>query len=288
MSKSRAKLRAGVIGLGAIGSGVANCLLAAGADLEVCDVNKDALSEFLTRASVAPNPAAMGTTCSIVVVAVVNDDQLKGVLIGPDGYLGSARPGSTVIILSTVSVSTIADVAETALGKGVELIDCGVSGGPHAAKSGSLVAMAGGSVTAIESVRPIMECFADSIIHMGPLGSGIKAKLARNLIQYGSWLAAFEGQKIAQAAGIELPKLAQAVRESDSKIGGVSTLMFRDTVEPLGDNDDPGLIAAMQSGAGLARKDLKAVLELAGELGIDTPLGKLALGQCDAIFGVAG
>ena len=71
--------------------------------------------------------------------------------------------------------------------------------------------------------------------HMGPFGAGLTAKLARNLVQYGSWLAAYEGQVLAEAAGIELSKLAEAIRVSDTHIGGSSRLMFRTTVAPLGD-----------------------------------------------------
>ncbi len=62
---------------------------------------------------------------------------------------------------------------------------------------------------------------------MGPLGAGLPAKLARNLVQYGSWLAAYEAQVLAEAAGIELAKLAQVIKASDAQIGGASTLMFR-------------------------------------------------------------
>ena len=70
-------------------------------------------------------------------------------------------------------------------------------------------------------------------VRMGPFGTGLAAKLARNLVQYGSWLAAYEGQVLAEAAGIELSKLAQVIRASDAKIGGASTLMFRSTVAPV-------------------------------------------------------
>ena len=75
---------------------------------------------------------------------------------------------------------------------------------------------------------------------MGPLGAGLAAKLARNLVQYGSWLAAYEGQVLAEAAGIELAKLATVIKASDARIGGASTLMFRTTVAPFTDADDRG------------------------------------------------
>ena len=84
---------------------------------------------------------------------------------------------------------------------------------------------------------------------MGPFGTGLAAKLARNLITYGSWLAAYEGQLLAEAAGIDLASLAEVVKASDVHIGGASRLMFRPTVAPFTDADDKGLVGAMQAAA---------------------------------------
>jgi 3-hydroxyisobutyrate dehydrogenase-like beta-hydroxyacid dehydrogenase len=121
---------------------------------------------------------------------------------------------------------------------------------------------------------------------MGPAGAGLQAKLARNIIQYGSWLAAYEGQRLAEAAGIELSKLALAVRESDKLIGGSSRLMFRETVEPFAADAHPVIVDAMRAGAGLAHKDLRAALELAGELGVELPMTVLTEELCNDVFGL--
>jgi len=123
---------------------------------------------------------------------------------------------------------------------------------------------------------------------MGPFGTGLAAKLARNLVQYGSWLAAYEGQVLAEAAGIELSKLAQVIRASDALIGGASTLMFRSTVAPFTDADDRGLVDAMQAAANLAHKDLTAALELAGSLEVELPLARMTEDRADQVFGVGG
>ena len=79
----------------------------------------------------------------------------------------------------------------------------------------------------------MFDAFGSLTVRMGPFGTGLAAKLARNLVQYGSWLAAYEGQVLAEAAGIDLAKLAQVIRASDAKIGGAATLMFRSTVAPF-------------------------------------------------------
>jgi 3-hydroxyisobutyrate dehydrogenase len=123
------------------------------------------------------------------------------------------------------------------------------------------------------------------VVHMA-CWAGMLAKLARNLVQYGSWLAAYEGQRLAEASGIELAKLAEVIRASDAKIGGAATLMFRPTVAPLGPADDARLVGAMRAAAALAHKDLRAALEAGAGLGLDLPLATMTEACCDQIFGV--
>ena len=93
----------------------------------------------------------------------------------------------------------------------------------------------------------MLDAISCLVLHMGPPGAGLAAKLARNLITYGSWLAAFEAQELAEAAGIDLLKLGEATRESDERIGGASRLMFRTTTAPWPADSDAGLVAAMRA-----------------------------------------
>src|ERR1700691_19985 len=92
----------GVIGLGDIGSGVAAGLVRAGVDLVVCDIRPESTAPFADTARVAADPAELGRLVDVVVVAVVTDDQVLEVLGGAAGALSGARPGSTVLIVSTV------------------------------------------------------------------------------------------------------------------------------------------------------------------------------------------
>jgi 3-hydroxyisobutyrate dehydrogenase-like beta-hydroxyacid dehydrogenase len=280
----------GVVGLGEIGRGVAGTLQRAGVPLAVCDVRPEATEPFRDGARVAASPAELATHCEVVVVAVVNDAQVRTVVTGPDGVLSAGRTGCTVVVVSTVSTDTVADLATQALEQGVSVVDCGVSGGPGAAAEGQLVCMVGGTDEAVERVRPVLDVVGSLVLHMGPLGAGLSAKLARNLVQYGSWLAAYEAQVLAEAAGIPLPLLAQAIRESDRRIGGTATLMFRDTVQPLRPDvrSDAGLIGPMEAAARLAHKDLQAALGLAEALSVDMPLARLTDEYCDLLFGIAG
>ncbi len=287
----------GVIGLGDIGSGVAASVLRHGLPLVVCDVRVEATDPYVDEAAatVATSPADLAAQSDVVVVAVVNDAQVRTVLSGTAdgsagdstaGVLASARPDATVIIVSTVSAATVQAMGDEARAAGVGLVDCGVSGGPSAAASGELVCMVGGDTETIDGVRPVLDAIGSLVVRMGPLGSGLLAKLARNVVQYGSWLAAYEAQVLAEASGVELAKLAQVIKASDARIGGATTLMFRPTVAPFNQSDDAGLISAMRSAAALAHKDLRAALEAAGTAGVDMPLTALTDEHCDQIFGV--
>lgn len=276
----------GVIGLGDIGSGVAAGLVRAGVDLVVCDIRPESTAPFAETARVAADPAELGRLVEVVVVAVVTDEQVLAVLGGATGALAQATPGSTVLIVSTVGPSTVRRVAELAAAAGVDVADCGVSGGPSSAAEGALIAMIGGDDEVVERIRPVLEAFSSLVVRMGPLGAGLQAKLARNLVQYASWLAAYEAQVLAEAAGIELAKLAQVIKASDARIGGASTLMFRQTVAPFTPEDDAGLVKAMATAAGLAHKDLRGALELADSLGIELPLAAMTDARADALFGI--
>ena len=278
----------GVIGLGAIGDGVATSVLRRGFPLVVCDVRSEATDKYRHDAQVASSPADLAARSDIVVVAVVDDAQVEAVLSGPDGGLAAAGGGTTVVIVSTISAPCVQAIGSEAAALDVPVLDCGVTGGPAAAASGDLVCMVGGDPLVIERAGPLFDAISSLTVTMGPFGTGLAAKLARNLITYGSWLAAYEGQQLAEAAGISLARLAEVVKASDVHIGGASRLMFRSTVAPFTDQDDRGLVEAMQSAASLAHKDIRAALELADSLQVDLPLASMTDQRCDDIFGVGG
>jgi 3-hydroxyisobutyrate dehydrogenase-like beta-hydroxyacid dehydrogenase len=278
----------GVIGLGAIGDGVAKSVHAAGLPLVVSDIVSEATDRHAEHATVAGSPADLARAADVVVVAVVNDEQVHAVLSGPDGALAAGGPDTTFVVVSTITSECVRAIGAEAEAAGTAIIDCGVSGGPSAASAGELICMVGGDEEVLERLAPLFDAMGSLTVRMGPFGTGLAAKLARNLVQYGGWLAAYEGQVLAEAAGIELSKLAQVIRASDAKIGGAATLMFRSTVAPFTESDDAGLIGAMRSGADLAHKDLQAALALAAELDVDLPLAVMTEAHTDDIFGVGG
>jgi 3-hydroxyisobutyrate dehydrogenase len=276
----------GVVGLGDIGKGVASGIARAGLELAVYDVRADAAGAFADTAKVATSLPELGQLVGqgVVVLAVVTDDQVRAVIAG---LLEGLRSGASIVVVSTVSIETLRQVAAAAKEVGVAVVDCGVSGGPSAAAEGALVSMVGGEDEDFERARPVLESFSSLVVRMGPLGAGLQAKLARNVVQYGSWLAAYEAQRLAEAAGIKLHKLAEVIKASDQYIGGSSRLMFRQTVAPFGPDDAEFIVDAMRAGNTLAHKDLRAALALADELGVPMPMTQLAEGEMDRVFGLS-
>ena len=134
--------KAGVIGLGQIGGGVAICLARAEVLEAVYDVRPDASAKLPGVPAVAASPAEVAQRCDIVLIAVVDAKQVRDVLTGTDGVLSQARPGLTVVLLATVSLKDLTKLRKLTDAAGVGLVDCGVTGGPAAANNG-LVCLVG-------------------------------------------------------------------------------------------------------------------------------------------------
>jgi 3-hydroxyisobutyrate dehydrogenase len=281
-------LRVGVIGLGDMGSGLATSLIRAGLPVTVSDLRPEATAPFREGAHVAATPSELAARSDVVLVVVFDDAQVRAVLQGPDGVFAGAATGTTAVIVSTIATDTVLEMRAEGAGRGITVVDCGVSGGPDASAAGELVCMIGGSEEEVDRVRPVLDAVSCLVLHMGPPGAGLAAKLARNLITYGSWLAAFEAQELAEAAGIDLLKLGEAARESDKRIGGATRLMFRTTAAPWPADADEGLLKLMRSGAEVTHKDLTTILDLGAELGVDLPLATLAERRCGRIYGFEG
>ncbi|MEV4256026.1 NAD-binding protein, partial [Spirillospora sp. NPDC049652] len=159
-----------------------------------------------------------------------------------------------------------------------------VSGGFMGAADGTLAVMVGGSDEAFEACREPFGAWADLVLHMGPVGSGTRTKLARNLLHFTAFTAAAEAQRLAEASGVSLRRLARIVRHTDAITGGAGSIMLRPTTAPLA-GDDP-LRPILDHVRALGEKDLAFALELADELGVETPLARLALARFAAGLGL--
>jgi 3-hydroxyisobutyrate dehydrogenase len=227
----------------------------------------------------------------VVEVVVLDDAQVREVVLGPDGLLAGAAGGLIVLIHSTVDPQTVVEVAAAAAPRGVVVLDAAVSGahGQASAEAGQLCVMVGGARESFEAVRPLLASFASTIEHLGPLGSGMAAKLARNLITYLSYLAAYEGLHLAEQLGIERKTLARILEATGVRSETVAAfLQVRASLRPLDPAAEPDAYAAATAAALTGRKDLGAALALARRHGLDLPSARHAIERMDALFGVTG
>lgn len=272
----------GFIGLGQIGAPMAGRLVGWPGGLHVFDLRAEAMEPLVEQGAVAAASVAdLGAACDVVSVMVLNDEQVRTVIAD---LLATARPGTVIAVHSTIRAETAEELAATAAEHEVDLLDVPVSGGFMGAHDGTLAAMVGGERAAYERAKDVFARWASVVVHMGPAGAGTRTKLARNLMHFVAFTAAGEAQRLAEAAGLDLRKLARVVRHSDSVTGGPGAIMLRDTTAALEPGDDWYDVLAHTRDLG--EKDLTLALELAQHLDVDLPLARQALQDLATRLGV--
>lgn len=275
----------GFIGLGNMGAPIARRLLTWPGGLVVCDVRAEAAEEFVAEGATSSSSGAdLARTARLISVTVLNDAQVRDVVNGPEGILRTAVPGTVIAIHSTISDSTAVELAKICAAQGVHLVDAPVSGGAPGAKKGELAVMVGGPREVYEAIKPAFSLWASMPVHAGEVGAGTQMKLARNLLHFISFTAAAEASRLAEAAGVDITKLGRVVRHTDAITGGAGAIMLRETTAPIAEDDFwHGVFTHVR---GLGEKDLSLALGLANRLGVDLPLGTLALRDLGTGFGV--
>lgn len=277
-------VRAGFIGLGQIGAPMAGRLVDWPGGLVVFDLRPEAAEALVAAgATWAESAAAVGAAADVISVMVLDDQQVRTVV---GELLTTARPGTVIAVHSTIRPETAEELAVTAAAHDVHLLDVPVSGGFMGAHDGTLAAMVGGERAAYDRAKDVFACWASLTVHMGPAGAGTRTKLARNLMHFIAYTGAGEAQRLAEAAGLDLQKLARVVRHSDSVTGGPSAIMVRHTTAPL--QPDDGLFEIFTHTRALGEKDLTLALELAEQLGLHLPLARQALQDFGRSLGLEG
>lgn len=276
----------GFIGLGQIGAPMATRLIGRDGGLVVFDVHAPATEPFAAAgAVVATTPAEVAERATVISLMVQNDAQVTDVVAGSDGLLTTAAAGTVIAIHSTVEADTPARIAALAAPHGVHVVDAPVSGGFMGAHEGNLAFMVGGDDDdAVAIIREAFEPMAGLVAHLGPIGAGTRAKLARNLITFASFTAVGEALRLAEAAGVDLAKLGDVVRHSDKITGGPGAIMLGQAAGSLPDGD--GLRSIFEHTRTLGEKDLALALDLAASLGVDAPVAAQAHALLAAALGV--
>ncbi|HZD38572.1 MAG TPA: NAD(P)-dependent oxidoreductase [Actinomycetes bacterium] len=250
--------RVGFIGLGIMGSGMTHNLLRASVDLTVYNrtpVRMQPLAD--AGAATAASPAGLAATTDVVFVCVSDTPDVEAVLLGADGVIHGAKPGSLVVDMSTISPRATRRIAERLAEAGVAMLDAPVSGGSEGAAKGTLSIMVGGEAADLERARPYLETMGSTITHVGPVGAGQSCKLVNQILVVGNMLAAAEALLFAQAAGLDLDRTIEAVAGG----AGGSWMLANRGPQAVRRDWRPGFTIDLQ------QKDLRLVIEAADETG---------------------
>lgn len=210
--------RTGYIGIGTMGRPIATNVLQAGFDLMVYDVRQEPLDEMSRLgARIAESPMEVAQHAELIEISVVDDDQVRSVVEGPEGILAGAKPGLVIAVHSTIHPDTARYVGEQAAPRGVQVLDAAVSGGSAGAQARTLCYMVGGDKETFERCRPVFETSGSNIFYMGPLGMGAATKVAQQLMTCIHMLAASEGFAVASRAGVDLDAFEQLLRVSSGQ-----------------------------------------------------------------------
>jgi 3-hydroxyisobutyrate dehydrogenase len=196
--------KVGLIGLGAMGRGVAQNLLAKGFDVVGFDVRPEALEALEVQGGQpAASLAELAKQVRIIVSFVVNSKQTDDVLFGEGGLVGRLPAGSVFIACSTMDPSYVKELAARLAQHAIDLVDAPVTGGAAGAEKGTLTIMGSGTKEAFAEARPVLETFGARVYHLGNAGAGAQMKILNQLL-CGVHLAA-AGEAIALARKQELP-----------------------------------------------------------------------------------
>jgi len=272
--------RVGFVGVGRMGSAMLKCILDAGYHATLCDPSERATAPFVTafpeRVRVAATPREAAQVSDVIDVVVNTNEQLVEACLGPDGVFAGASPESVVLIHSTVSHETLQRLAKAAAERGVYMLDAPVSGARGHMSVGNLAVMVGGAAAGFERAKPVMHTYGGLVLHLGPQGAGLDAKLAINMLRYVVMAAGQEATRLAESAGVG-DAMAQLVAHTEANryVGNAARLRSMQDIP----------VQQRKKDAEVALKDLRAAIARGAELGVQLPTAELAVGLMHRLWG---
>jgi 2-hydroxy-3-oxopropionate reductase len=253
----------GFIGLGVMGKPMSLNLIKAGYSLMVSDINPEHEKEVMAAGALrGKSPRHIGESCELIFTMLPNSPEVEEVMIGKNGVLDGAKPGSTLVDMSSIDPMVAIRISKMASSKGVNMLDAPVSGGEPKAIDGTLSIMVGGKEEVFARVKPILMAMGASAILIGDIGSGNICKLANQIMVALHLAAMSEAMVFAEKAGVDAEKVYHAIR------GGLAGSTVLDAKMPLilERNFKPGGPIRMHT------KDLLNVRDTALEIDAPIPL----------------
>jgi 3-hydroxyisobutyrate dehydrogenase len=259
-------MRAGFIGLGAMGASMARNLHRAGLLRAVWNRTPAPATELASGLGcvVAANPAKLAAECDVVVLCVSADGDVLDLV---DAMAPALRPGSIVIDCSTVSAATAREAARRLAERQVDFLDAPVSGGVEGARDGKLAIMVGGSEAAFERARPVLAAMGRAVTHFGPSGAGQAAKATNQIMCAGIIQAVGEAMAFAKAEGLPLEALIETLGQ-----GAGSSWYFVNRAPNMVRGSYPAGFRVR-----LHEKDLRICHDMAARHGVQLPVVEATL-----------
>ena len=259
--------RIGFVGAsGLMGHGIAKNLRARGYPLALTvHHNRDRVADLLAAgATETADAAVLAREADIVFICVTGSPQVESVVAGPKGLLAGAQRGLIIVDCSTSEPASTALLRERCDALGVTFVDAPLARTPTEAELGTLNVMVGASDATFAALRPVLNCFAENVLHAGEPGSGHVLKLLNNFVAQAVCTATAEAFGVGQRAGIDLRQLVALI-----SAGPVNSGVFQAMAKTL-DGDLAGLRFELDN----ARKDLRYYTHLAESLNMPSVVGE--------------
>lgn len=258
----------GVIGLGAMGGGMARSLRRAGHQLHVFDVRPEAARAFVAEGGAScGSPAQLAPHCDVIVSVVVNAAQTESVLFGEAGCAGAMRPGSVFVMCSTVDPGWSAALEQRLAQQGILYLDAPISGGAARAEAGEITMMTAGRPEAYERCGTVLDAMAAKVYRLGDsAGAGSKVKVINQLLAGVHIAAAAEAMALGLREGVDAAALYEVITHSAG-----NSWMFENRMAHVLAGDYTPL-----SAVDIFVKDLGIVLDVARASKFPLPLSSTA------------
>ena len=274
-------MKIGFVGLGNMGSGMANNILNKienKSDLFVYTRTLEKIKKFTSGgATGCTSIKEITTSVDVLLTCLPNVETSRQLFMGDDGIFEHANSSQVLVDHSTVDVKTSKDCFESASSKGLKFLDAPISGGPGGAADGTLTIMAGGEKESFDYAKDAFSMMGAKISHMGPSGAGTAMKLVNQLLVSTNTVAAAEAFVLAEQSGVNL----NAAIDILSTSWGRSTMIERNgpiTVNKEFENSPAPLRNLV--------KDLGIIKELTSQLGLKLPVTMASSGVVDETMGL--
>jgi 3-hydroxyisobutyrate dehydrogenase-like beta-hydroxyacid dehydrogenase len=221
-----------------------------------------------------PTPAQCARGAEFILTSVTSSEDVQQVLFGPGGAIEGAARGAVVIDMSTISADATRLMASALAARGVEMLDCPVTGGPKTAQAGALSIFIGGKEEVLARARPLLEQLGKNLFHMGDNGAGQVTKSCNQVVQVVCLQGVAEALMLARANGVDPARVVDALMPG---IAGSKVL------DVYGRN-----MAARNFStdieARLHHKDFGLVVEIAEHQGVPMPATALVLAQLEKLM----